>query len=417
MNSFSNRRVVITGLGVITPVGNTLDTFWDSIVNGKNGIKPLTCVDPDKFPSKIAGEVRDFNPEDFFEFKETRRMDRYVQFAVAAADMAVKDSKLNMENEDPTRAGVIAGSGIGGLSTIEKQHERCIKRGPRAISPFLIPMMIVDMAAGQISIKQGMKGPNFCVVTACATAAHCIGSAFRGIKFGDAEIFVAGGSESAITDLGMGGFSNMNALSTSFNDEPERASRPFDVKRDGFVMAEGAGMVVIEELEHALKRNAPIYAEILAVGMSGDAYNMVAPESEGRGAEQAMRMALKQSGLKPEDIQYINSHGTSTPLGDISESLAINRLFGLDSKVMVGSTKSMTGHTLGAAGGIEIAATCLSMKHGAVPPTINHEFPDPKCNIDCVPNEARDIQITTALSNSFGFGGHNASILVKKYED
>jgi len=416
MNSFSNRRVVITGLGVITPVGNTLDSFWESIINGKNGIKPLSFVDPDKFPSKIAGEVRDFDPADFLDPKEARRMDRFVQFAVVAADLAVKDSKINMENEDPTRAGVIVGSGIGGLNTIEKQHERCVKRGPRAISPFLIPMMIVDMAAGQISIKQGMKGPNFCVVTACATAAHSIGTAFRGIKFGDADIFVAGGSESAISDLGLGGFSNMNALSTSFNNEPEHASRPFDIKRDGFVMAEGAGIVIIEELEHALKRNAPIYAEILAVGMSGDAYNMVAPEAEGRGAEQAMRMALKQSGVKPEDIQYINSHGTSTPLGDVSESLAINRLFGLDSKIMVGSTKSMTGHTLGAAGGIELAATCLSMKNGAVPPTINHEFPDPKCKIDCVPNEARDIQITTALSNSFGFGGHNASILVRKYE-
>ncbi len=416
MNSFSNRRVVITGLGVITPVGNTLDTFWNSIVNGKNGIKPLTCVDPDKFPSKIAGEVRDFDPTNFMDAKEARRMDRFVQFAVAAADMAVKDSKLNIADEDPTRAGVIVGSGIGGLSTIEKQHARCLKRGTRAISPFLIPMMIVDMAAGQISIKQGMKGPNFCVVTACATAAHSIGCAFRGIKFGDAEIFVAGGAESAISDLGMGGFSNMNALSTSFNNEPERASRPFDVKRDGFIMAEGAGIVIIEELEHALKRNAPIYAELLAVGMSGDAYNMVAPEAEGRGAEQAMRMALKQSGLKPEDIQYINSHGTSTPLGDISESLAINRLFGLDSKVMVTSTKSMTGHTLGAAGGIELVATCLTMKNGIIPPTINHEYPDSRCKVNCVPNKAIDFQVTTALSNSFGFGGHNASILVKKFE-
>jgi len=313
MNSFSNRRVVITGLGVITPVGNTLDAFWNSIVNGKNGIKPLSYVDPDKFPSKIAGEVRDFNPEDFLEMKEARRMDRFVQFAVAAADMAVKDSKINMEDEDPTRAGVIVGSGIGGLNTIEKQHERCLKRGPRAISPFLIPMMIVDMAAGQISIKQGMKGPNYCVVTACATAAHSVGAAFRAIKFDDAEIFVAGGSESAISDLGMGGFSNMNALSTSFNDNPECASRPFDEKRDGFVMAEGAGIVILEELEHALKRNAPIYAELLAVGMSGDAYHMAAPEAEGRGAEQAMRMALRQSGLKPEDIQYINS-----PCGNLS---------------------------------------------------------------------------------------------------
>ena len=417
MNSFSNRRVVITGLGVITPIGSSLETFWDSLVNGKSGVKPLSFIDPESFPSKVAGEVRDFNPDDFFDRKEARRMDRFVQFACAAADMAVKDSKLNMENEDPTRAGVIVGSGIGGLNTIERQHERFMKRGPRAISPFLIPMMIVDMAAGQISIRHGMKGPNFCVVTACATAAHSIATAFRSIKFGDAEIFVSGGAECAITALGVGGFSNMNALSTSFNDEPERASRPFDEKRDGFVLSEGAGIAVIEELEHAKKRGAHIYAEILAVGMSGDAYHMAAPETEGRGAEQAMRMALAQSGLAPKDIQYINTHGTSTPLGDISETLAVNRLFGEDSKVMVNSTKSMTGHTLGAAGGIELAATCLTIQNEIIPPTINNEFPDPRCKVDCVPNVAREAKVTTALSNSFGFGGHNASILVRKYDE
>jgi len=410
------RRVVITGLGVISPIGSTLTTFWDNLVHGRSGITPLRCVDPDKYASKVAGQVLDFKPDECLDPKEARRMDRFVQFAVVAADRAVADSRLTMSTEDPTRVGVIVGSGIGGLDTIEKQYQRFVARGSRAISPFLIPMMIVDMASGQISIKHGMKGPNLCVVTACATAAHSIGVAFRSIMFGDAEVYVAGGAEAAITDLGMGGFGNMNALSTTFNDEPARASRPFDVKRDGFVMAEGSGIVIIEELQHALQRNAPIYAELLAVGMSGDAHHMAAPEPEGRGAEQAMRMAIAQSGIQLADIDYINAHGTSTPLGDISESQAVHRIFGADSQVMVCSTKSMTGHTLGAAGGIELVATCLAMKHGIVPPTTNHEFPDPLCAVDCVPNEARAFQIHTALSNSFGFGGHNASILVRRFE-
>ena len=417
MNSPSNTRVVISGLGVITPVGNTLDSFWDNLVNGRSGIRRLSGLDPDKFPAKIAAQVLDFDADTYFGPKEARRMDRFVQFAIAAADKAVADSKLDMAKEDPTRVGVIVGSGIGGLDTIEKQHQRLMERGPRAISPFFIPMMIVDMASGQISIRHGMKGPNLCVVTACATAAHSIGTAFRSIKFGDAEVFIAGGSEAAITDLGMGGFANMNALSTAFNDEPHRASRPFDKKRDGFVMAEGAGVVVIEELNHALKRNAPIYAEILSVGMSGDAHHMAAPEPEGRGAEQAMRMALAQGNVNLADIDYINAHGTSTPLGDISESQAVRRIFGdKTDSLMVCSTKCMTGHTLGAAGGIELAATCLTMKHGIVPPTTNHEFPDEQCRIDCVPNAARAVQIHVAISNSFGFGGHNASILIRKFE-
>ncbi len=417
MNSPSNTRVVISGLGVISPVGNALDSFWDSLVNGRSGIRRLSGLDPDKFPAKIAAQVLDFNADEYFGPKEARRMDRFVQFAVAAADKAVSDSKLDMAKEDPTRVGVIVGSGIGGLDTIEKAHQRLVDRGTRAISPFFIPMMIVDMAPGQISIRHGMKGPNLCVVTACATAAHSIGIAFRSIKFGDAEVFVAGGTEAAITDLGMGGFANMNALSTAFNDEPHRASRPFDKKRDGFVMAEGAGIVVIEELNHALKRNAPIYAEILAVGMSGDAHHIAAPEPEGRGAEQAMRMALAQSGINLADVDYINAHGTSTPLGDISEAQAVRRIFGdKTDSLMVCSTKSMTGHTLGAAGGIELVATCLAMKHGIVPPTTNHEFPDELCRIDCVPNEARAVQIHVAISNSFGFGGHNASILIRKFE-
>jgi len=409
------RRVVITGMGVVSCIGNTLESFWDSLLHGRSGITPLRAVDPEKFSSKIAGQVLDFNPEEFLEPKEARRTDRFLQFAIAAADNAIAHSRLDMSKEDPTRVGVYVGSGIGGLKTIEEQYQRFISRGQRGVSPFFIPMMIVDMGAGMISIRHGMKGPNLCVVTACATAAHSIAMAFRGIKFGDAEVFVSGGTEAAITDLGMSGFCSMNALSTSFNDEPARASRPFDEKRDGFVMAEGAGIVVLEELQHALARNATIYGEILAVGMSGDAYHMAAPEPEGRGAEQAMRMAFEQSGLRPSDIQYINAHGTSTPLGDISEVQAVQRLFGADAKVMMCSTKSMTGHTLGAAGGIELIATCLAMQHGIVPPTINQEFPDPRCRIDCVPNEARAVQVEAALSNSFGFGGHNASIIVRRF--
>ncbi len=416
MSCSSKRRVVVTGMGLVTSIGNTVDAFWDSAVNGKSGIKPVTGVDPDEYPSKVAGQVYDFDPTQYFDHKEARRMDRFCQFAVAAADGAVKDSKLDMDKEDPARVGVLVGSGIGGLTTIENVHTKMLKRGARAVSPFLIPMMIVDMAAGHISIRHGMKGPNLCVVTACATASHSLAMAFRSIKFGDAEVYVTGGSESAVTPLGMGGFSNMNALSTSFNDEPERASRPFDKDRDGFVIAEGAGIVIIEELQHALDRNAPIYGEILAVGMSGDAYHVAAPQAEGKGAEQAMIMALDQSGISPSNIEYINAHGTSTPLGDISECLAINRIFGEDSHVMVGSTKSMTGHTLGAAGGIELIATCLVMQKGIIPPTINNENQDEKCKVDCVPNVAREFQVKTAMSNSFGFGGHNASVIVGKYE-
>ena len=413
----SERRVVITGMGLITSVGNTPETFWNSVVNGKSGIKTLTGLNPDEYTSKVAGQVLDFDPLKYFDAKDARRIDRFSQFAVAAAEHAVEDSKLDMTKENPTRVGVMVGSGIGGLATIEEAHARLLKRGPRGVSPFLIPKMIVDLAAGHISIRHGMKGPNLCVVTACATAAHSIAMAFRSIKFNDAEVYVTGGTESAITALGMSGFSNMQALSTSFNDEPERASRPFDKDRDGFVMSEGAGIVVIEELQHALDRNAPIYGEILSVGMSSDAYHIAAPEAEGKGAEQAMVMALNQSGVAPSEIEYVNSHGTSTPLGDISECMAINRVFGEDSHVMVGSTKSMTGHTLGAAGGIEIIATCLAMQKGIVPPTINNENQDERCKVDCVPNVARDVQIKTAMSNSFGFGGHNASILVKKFED
>jgi len=415
--NLTTRRVVVTGLGAISSVGNTLDTFWDNISNGRSGVGPLTAVDPDNFPSKIAGQVNDFNPEDFFDPKEARRTDRVIQFAVAAADNAVADSKLDMSQEDPHRCGVIVGSGIGGLNTIEEQQQRYARRGTRAISPFLIPMMIVDMSAGMISIRHNMKGPNLCVVTACATAAHSIATAFRSIIFNDADVYVAGGSEAALSVLGIGGFCSMNALSTNYNDEPQRGSRPFDSGRDGFVMSEGAGIVILEELEHAKARGAHIYGEILAVGMSGDAHHMAAPEPQGRGAECAMRMALDQSGINPAEINYINAHGTSTPLGDISEVSAVHRIFGKDTSVMMCSTKSMTGHTLGAAGGIELIATLLSMQNGIVPPTINQENQDPDCMVDCVPNQAREVQVSTAMSNSFGFGGHNASILIRKFSE
>jgi len=417
MTAPNDRRVVISGLGVVSSVGCALATFWDNLVNGRSGVTALQLDEPDRFPSRVAGHARDFDPLTHFDPKEARRMDRFVQFAVAAGEMAVADARLKTNGEDPANVGCLLGSGIGGLQTVESQYRRLYERGPRAISPFLIPMMITDMASGQISIRNNFKGPNLCVVTACATAAHAIAMAFRSIKFGDCDVYVAGGSEAAITELGMGGFCSMNALSSGFNDEPARASRPFDAKRDGFVMSEGAGVCVLEEYEHARQRNAPIYAELLAVGMSGDAHHMAAPEPEGRGAEQAMRMALRQSGITPEQVQYINAHGTSTPLGDISEVAAIHRLFGDDTPVIVSSTKSMTGHTLGAAGGIELAATLLSMKYGVVPPTINYEFPDEQCRIDCVPNKAREVKIDLAMSNSFGFGGHNASVLVRRLDD
>lgn len=417
MSTSAERRVVITGMGLITPIGSTLDTFWDNLVNGQSGVTPLTVVDADMYPSKIAGQVHDFTPEEYFDAKEARRTDRCLQFAVAAAEKAVQDARLDMSCEDPERCGVIVGSGIGGLTTIEEQYKRFADRGPRAISPFLIPMMIVDMASGLISIRHGMTGPNLAVVTACATAAHSIGVAYRSILHDDADVYVTGGTESALTDLGVGGFASMNALSTSFNDEPARASRPFDEKRDGFVIAEGAGIIVIEELQHALARNAPIYAEILSVGMSGDAHHMAAPEPEGRGAERAMRMAIRQAHIDPKEVTYINAHGTSTPLGDISEAQAVLRVFGEGNTPVLGSSKSMTGHTLGAAGGIEIIATCLTMKEGVIPPTINNDYPDARCPIDCVPNVARPTAVRTAMSNSFGFGGHNSSVLVRAYDE
>ena len=409
------RRVVVTGMGVISPVGNKVEDFWNNLAAGKSGITKLSIIDPEPYPSKIAGQVLDFDPSPYIDAKEARRMDRFTQFAVSAAVQAVEDSKLDPEQEDPSKVGVIIGSGIGGMQTFQDQYKTLLDRGASRVSPFFIPMLISDISSGIVSIRYNAQGPNYSVSSACATASHAIGSAFRAIKFGDADVMISGGAEAGIVSMGLAGFCSMKALCTGYNDEPEKGSRPFDKKRCGFVIAEGSGVVVLEELEHALKRGATIYGEIKAVGMSADAHHMVAPHPEGRGAEIAMRKALEQGGVKKEQIDYINAHGTSTHLGDISEVMAVKRLFGEDAKVMLCSTKSMTGHTLGAAGAIELIATLLTMQNSLVPPTINQEEPDPECQVDCVPNVARKANVDYALSNSFGFGGHNASVLAAKY--
>ena len=411
----TTRRVVVTGMGVVSPLGNKVSDFWQNLAAGKSGITKLSIIDPEPYPSKIAGQVLDFDPTEYIDGKEARRMDRVAQFAVTAASQAVADSAIVPENEDPSKFGVIIGSGIGGMKTFEDQYRTLLDKGARYVSPFFIPMLISDIASGIVSIRYNAQGPNYSVSSACATASHAIGNAFRAIMFGDADVMVTGGAEAGIVSMGLAGFCSMKALCTGFNDEPEKGSRPFDSKRCGFVIAEGSGVVVLEELQHALKRGAKIYGEIKAVGMSADAYHMVAPHPEGRGAEIAMRKALEQGGVTTDQIDYINAHGTSTHLGDISEVMAVKRLFGEDTKVMLCSTKSMTGHTLGAAGAIELIATLLAMNNSLVPPTINQEEPDPECLVDCVPNVARKAEIKYALSNSFGFGGHNASVLAARY--
>ena len=409
------RRVVVTGLGVISPVGNDIDTFWPALLAGKSGIGPLTTFDASAFDSRIAGEVKGFDPTHYIEAKEARRMEKFAQYAVAVAKQAVVDSKLELSNEDTHRIGVLIGSGIGSLRIIEEEHKVYMEKGPSRLSPFLIPMLIVNEAAGQVSIALGLKGPNSCVATACASGSHALGDAFRVIQHGDADIMIAGGTESCITALGVGGFCALKALSKR-NNEPQKASRPFDKLRDGFVMAEGAGLVVLELLEHALKRNARIYAEMIGYGMSADAYHMTAPDSTGSGASRAMCAALNDAHLKPEDIEYINAHGTSTALNDKIETLAIKNAFGAHAyKVAVNSTKSMTGHLLGAAGGLEFVVCCLSIRDSIVHPTINQEVPDPDCDLDYVPNVSRKMKINAAMSNSLGFGGHNATLVVKKF--
>jgi 3-oxoacyl-[acyl-carrier-protein] synthase II len=411
------RRVVVTGLGIISPVGNDVASFWQALKDGKSGIGPLTSFDAAGFESQIAGEVKDFNPENYgISKKEVNRTEKFVQFAIASAQQVISDAGLDLNKEDRTRAGVLVGSGIGSLRIIEEQYKVYLKGGPSRISPFLIPMLIVNEAAGQIAITFGLKGPNSCVTTACASGSHSIGDAFKIIQRGDADVMVTGGTESCITVLSVGGFCALKALSTR-NDQPQQASRPFDLKRDGFVMAEGCGVVVLETLEHAKKRNARIYAEIAGYGMSCDAYHITAPDPDGDGAAMAMKAALKDAKVNPEDVDYINAHGTSTKLNDKIETMAIKLAFGSHArKVMVSSTKSMTGHLLGAAGGIEFIACVLAIRDGVVPPTINYEYPDPECDLDYVPNAARKTEVNVCMSNSLGFGGHNATLIVKKFK-
>lgn len=412
------RRVVITGIGVLSPIGNHLDTFWENIVAGKSGIQVIDAIDTAEFDCKIGGQVNDFDPTPFFTSpKDARRADRFTQLGVAGARMALDDSGVDFDQTDRDRFGVMVGSGIGGLSTLEEQHSTLMNRGAARVSPFTIPMMIANIASGIISIDFDLRGPNMCIVTACATANHNIGEAWRMIKFDDADIFVAGGSEASITPMGLSGFGNMKALSTR-NESPSEASRPFDRDRDGFVMGEGAGVVVIEELEHAKKRGARIYCELAGYGVSADAYHLTSPHPEGDGARRCMQMALKHAHLNPEQVDYVNAHGTSTGLGDICETKAIKRTFGdhAHQGLMVSSTKSMTGHLLGAAGGVELAACVKALNEGIIPPTINLDNPDPQCDLDYVPKEAREKAINSALSNSFGFGGHNASLLIKRFE-
>ena len=411
----SERRVVITGMGVISPVGNDLDSFWDSLKAGRSGISRFTAFDSEKFDSKIAGEVRDFEPAKYFKTpKDVKRTDRYTQLAVAAAKMSLDDSGLDLSSLDLDRAGVMIGSGVGGLATMEEQVTKMALKGPDRTSPFMIPMMISNMASGFISMEHGLRGPNMAIVTACATANHCMGEAWRIIKFGDADVMVTGGSEACIVPVGIAGFCAMRALSTR-NDEPERASRPFDKDRDGFVMGEGAGVIILEEYEHAKKRGAKIYCELAGYGLTADAYHMSAPLPGGEGAARCMHMAMKHAQVNPEQIDYINAHGTSTPVGDICETKAVKMAFGeyARSGLLVSSTKSMTGHLLGAAGAIEMAASVLAMRDGVVPPTINLDNPDPECDLDYVPHKAREKKVKIAISNSFGFGGHNSSVLIK----
>lgn len=410
------RRVVITGVGALAPNGSSAREMWDSLCNGKSGIGRITSFDPTPFPTQIGGEVKGFDPKAWINPKEARRMDRFVQFAVAASKMAVQDSGLDLQKEDPLRIGVLVGSGIGGISTIEEQHTLMVTKGPQRISPFFIPMLIVNMAPGMIAMQLNLKGPNCCIVSACATAAHSIGEASLILRFGDADVMLAGGTEAAVTPLGIAGFCALKALSTR-NDAPEKASRPFDLQRDGFVMSEGAGVVVLEELEHARRRNARIYGELIGYGSTADAYHMTAPSPGGEGAAACMRMALKNAGLSPSDTDYINAHGTSTDLNDKYETMAIKKVFDAHAKkIAISSNKSMFGHLLGAAGGVELISTLFTITHGIIPPTINYEYPDPECDLDYVPNVARERSVTVAMSNSFGFGGHNASLVVRKFE-
>jgi 3-oxoacyl-[acyl-carrier-protein] synthase II len=410
-------RVVITGLGVISPVGNNVEEFWKNLLAGVSGIDYIKAFDATEFPTRIAAEVHNFNPEDYLDKKDVKRTDRFVQFAVAASRQALVSSGLNMEEEDADRVGVYIGSGIGGLATFEEQHTVLMEKGPRRVSPFFIPMMISNMASGQVSISIGAKGPNSAAVSACATGTNSIGDAFKIIQRGEADVMFAGGAEATIRPMALAGFCSAKAMSTN-NDEPKKASRPFDLNRDGFVMGEGSGVLVLESLEHAKKRGANILAEIIGYGMSGDAHHVTAPAPEGEGAARCIRRAIQDAGLTPEDIDYINAHGTSTEANDKFETMAIKRVFGeLAYKVPVSSTKSMTGHLLGAAGAVEAIACILAIRDQIIPPTINYETPDPECDLDYVPNAARNAEVGVTMSNSLGFGGHNATIVIRKFAE
>jgi 3-oxoacyl-[acyl-carrier-protein] synthase II len=403
-------------MGLVIPTGIGVETAWRNVCEGKSGIGLLTRFDTNGFETKIAAEVKDFNPELYIDKKEIKKMDLFIHYAIAATKEALEDAKLAITEENAEQIGVIVGTGLGGLPSIERYHKILLEKGPSRISPFFIPMLIANLASGQIAIQFGPKGPNTCVVTACATGAHCIGDAFRTIVYGDAEAIIAGGTEANITPLSVGGFNAMKALSTR-NDEPEKACRPFEKNRDGFVVAEGAGIVILEELQFALKRNAKIYAELIGYGYTGDAYHITAPSPDGDGAVRCMRMAIKDAGLKPEDVDHINAHGTSTPLNDLTETVAIKTVFGDHAKkVPISATKSMTGHLLGAAGSTEAIFTILAIRDGIMPPTINYEEPDPQCDLDYVPNVSRKKPLNVAMSNAFGFGGTNATLVFKKFE-
>jgi 3-oxoacyl-[acyl-carrier-protein] synthase II len=407
------RRVFITGVGAITPVGNSAKEFWNSLIAGISGIGEITKFDTSEFPVKIGAEVKGFDGTKYFSPKEIRRKDLFIQYAVAAAEEAIKDSGIDVEKEEPSRIGVIVGSGIGGIETWEREF-RVLAQSPRKVSPFFIPMMIINSASAEISIRFKLKGPNFGVVSACATGAHAIGEAYRVIKYGDADIVITGGSESAITPLSVAGFANMKALSTR-NDEPQKASRPFDLKRDGFVIGEGVGIIILEEEKHALKRGAELYCELAGYGMTGDAYHITAPDPSADETARVMELALQESGIPIEEIDYINAHGTSTPLNDKIETKAIKRVFKEHAyNLSISSTKSMIGHLLGAAGAVELIATVFSIKYGIIHPTINLEYPDPECDLDYTPNKMRKREVRAAISNSFGFGGHNTAIVLKK---
>ncbi len=412
----TDRRIVITGIGVVSPLGNNKDDFWKNLVAGKSGIKNIQAFDTTEYGTHFGGEVVGYDPKVYFkDFKDARRADRFTQLAMGAAKQAITESGIDQGNLDPTQIGIMVGSGIGGLITLENNHTLLIQKHPSRVSPFTIPMMIGNIASGMISMEYGFLGPNMCITTACATSNHCIGEAWRILKFGDADVIVAGGAEASIAPMGLSGFGNMRALSTR-NDSPETASRPFDRDRDGFVMGEGGGVVVLEEYEHAKKRGAHIYCELVGYGLSADAYHLSSPLPDGSGAARCMNMAFKHAKMNPTEVQYVNAHATSTSVGDVCETLAIKKSFGDYAKngLLVSGTKSMTGHLLGGAGGIEIAACILAMRDSIVPPTINVENQDPECDLDIVPNVAREAKVNAALSNSFGFGGHNSALLIKK---